>query len=142
MQTVNFFMPVVILTGHPTFEEQARWLGRATITQETDYDDQDQPFSVDVADITDLFYLPYAGADIKTARRVELPRLSIPGKVFMYKLEQAAIAAYHNPKLQPAEMPDEIDAGSPSFSEKLAARIKEIAAVGLTADELSKFKAI
>ena len=46
MQTVNFFMPVNLETGHPTFEHQARWIGRATITQETDYDDNDQPFSV------------------------------------------------------------------------------------------------
>jgi len=106
--TVNFFMPVNIETGHPTFEEQARWLGRAIITQETDYDDQDQPFTVDVAEITDLFYLPYAGADIKTARRVELPDNSKAGQTLRFKLQQAAIDDYHNPTLQPGEMPDEI----------------------------------
>lgn len=107
MQTVNFFMPVKLATGHPTFEQQARWIGRAIITQETDYNDQDQPFTVDVADITDLFFLPYAGADINTAMRVELPDGSRAGYTFRYRLEQAAILAYHNPRLQPAEMPDE-----------------------------------
>ena len=105
--TVNFFMPVNFETGHPTFEQPALWLGRAVITQETDYDDNDQPFQVDVAEVTDLFLLPYAGADIRTARRVELPGNSKDGYTFRYRLEQAAITAYHNPTLQPAEMPDE-----------------------------------
>lgn len=108
MQTVNFFMPVNIETGHPTFHQPALWLGRAIITQETDYDDQDQPFTVDVAEITDLFYLPYAGADIKTARRVELPDNSKAGQTLRFKLQQAAIDDYHNPTLQPGEMPDEV----------------------------------
>lgn len=108
MQTVNFFMPVNLETGHPTFEQQARWIGRAIITQETDYDDQDQPFSVDQAEITDLFFLPDAGADIKMARRVELPDNSNHGYLFRYRLQQEAITAYHHPALQPAEMPDEI----------------------------------
>lgn len=108
MQTVNFFMPVNIETGHPTFHQPALWLGRAIITQETDYDDQDQPFTVDVAEITDLFYLPYAGADIKTARRVELPDNSKAGQTLRFKLQQTAIDDYHNPTLQPVEMPDEI----------------------------------
>lgn len=107
MQAVTFFMPVNLETGHPTFEQPALWLGRAVITQETDYDDNDQPFQVDVAEVTDLFFLPYAGADIRTARRVELPDGSKAGHTFRYKLEQAAITAYHNPALQPAEMPDE-----------------------------------
>lgn len=107
MQAVTFFMPVNLKTGHPNFEEQARWLGRAIITQETDYDDNDLPFQVYVAEVTDLFFLPYAGADIRTARRVELPGNSKDGYTFRYRLEQAAITAYHNPTLQPAEMPDE-----------------------------------
>lgn len=108
MQTINFFMPVEISTGHPTFEQQARWIGRAVITQETDYDDNGQPFNVDQAEISDLFYLPYAGADIKTAMRVKLPDGSKAGYTFRYKLEQAAIIGYHNPVLQPGEMPDEL----------------------------------
>lgn len=110
MTTINFFMPVNLETGHPNFVQPALWIGRAIITHETDYDDNDQPFTVDMAEITDLFYLPYAGADIKTARRVELPHPSLEGKAgytFRYKLERAAILAYHNPQLQPAEMPDE-----------------------------------
>lgn len=107
-QTLNFFMPVNLETGHPTHKLSALWIGRAIITQETDYDDQDQPLTVDKAEVTDLFFLPYAGADIKTARRVELPDSSRAGLAFRYRLEQAAITAYHNPKLQPAEMPDEI----------------------------------
>ena len=108
MQTVNFFMPVDLETGHPTFQHHARWIGRAIITQETDYDDQDQPFTVDQAEVTSIFFLPYAGADIKTAWRVELPDGSKAGYKFRYELEQAAIIAYHNPALQPGEMPDEI----------------------------------
>lgn len=166
MQIVNFFMPVNLETGHPTFQQPALWYGRAIITQETDYDDRDQPFTFDVAEITDLFFLPSAGADIKTARRVELPDNSKNGQTFRFKLQQAAITAYHNPALQPAEMPDEVEpdwtaanpavldgnisvnpnfvlideyiGASPSFSEKLAAMAKEIAAAGLTADDLSK----
>lgn len=107
MHAVTFFMPVNLETGHPNFEQPSLWIGRAIITHETDYDDNDQPFQVDVADVTDLFFLPYAGAEIKTARRVELPDDSMDGYTFRYKLEQAAITAYHNPQLQPAEMPDE-----------------------------------
>ena len=107
MQTVNFFMPVNLETGHPTFQQQALWIGRAIITQETDYDDQDQPFSVDQAEITDLFFLPYAGADTKTARRVELPDNSNHGYLFRHRLQQEAITAYHHPALQPGEMPDD-----------------------------------
>ena len=108
MQTVNFFMPVNLETGHPAFQQPALWIGRAIITQETDYDDDDRPFTVDVAEVTDLFFLPYAGAaDIKTARRVELPDGSFAGQMFRSRLESAAITAYHNPTLQPGEMPDE-----------------------------------
>lgn len=107
MQTVNFFMPVNIETGHPTFQQQALWIGRAIITQETDYDDQDQPFSVDQAEITDLFFLPYALMDTQRARRVELPDGSRAGYTFRYRLEQAAILAYHRPEFQQVEMPDE-----------------------------------
>lgn len=106
MQTVNFFMPVNIETGHPTFHQPALWLGRAIITQETDYDDQDQPFTVDVAEITNLFFT-LATDGITRARRVEIPNPSYKGQMFLSRLREAAIAAYHNPKLQPAEMPDE-----------------------------------
>ena len=108
MQTVNFFMPVKLETGHPTFEHSAHWLGRAIITQEADYDDNDQPFTVDVAEIIDLFFLPYAGADIKTAMRVEIPVGSKAGYKFRYELGQAAIMGYHNPTLQPKELPFEV----------------------------------
>ena len=108
MQTVTFFMPVNLETGHPTFEQQARWIGRAIITQDVDYDYGDEPFTVDQAEIADLFFMPFAGDDIKTARRVELPDNSKAGYTFRYRLEQAAITAYHNPKIQPAEMPDEV----------------------------------
>ncbi len=108
MQIVNFFMPVNLETGHPSFQQPALWIGRANITQETDYDDQDQPFTVDVAEIIDLFFLPDALADTERASRVELPRLSIPGKVFMYKIEQAAVLAYHKPQFQAVHIPDEV----------------------------------
>lgn len=107
MQTVNFFMPVNLETGNPNFIQPALWIGRATITQEIDYDDLDQPFNVDRAEITDLWFLPYAGADVKTARGVELPDNSNAGYTFRYRIEQAAITAYHNPAFQPTEMPDE-----------------------------------
>ena len=56
--TINFFMPVNLQTGHPTFQQPALWIGRAIIKQEIDYDDDDQPFTVDVAEIIDLFFLP------------------------------------------------------------------------------------
>lgn len=108
MQTVTFFMPVNLETGHPTFQQPALWIGRAIITQETDFDDQDQPFNVDKAEITDLFFLPDAGADITAAFRKELPNDSFDGQMFSSRLESAAITAYHNPGLQPGEMPDEI----------------------------------
>lgn len=107
MQTATFFMPVKIETGHPTFEHSAHWLGRAIITQETDYDDNDQPFTFDTAEITDLFFMPDP-IDIKTARRVDLPDNSSTGITFNYHLKVAAVVAYHNPTLQPAEMPDEV----------------------------------
>lgn len=104
--TVNFFMSVEIPTGHPNFEEEARWIGRAEIMTQYDYDgESDEPFPVEVADVTDLFYLSHAWADIITARRVELPDNSKAGYTFRYRLQQAAITAYHNPTLQPAEMP-------------------------------------
>lgn len=108
MQIVNFFMPVNLETGHPSFQQPALWIGRANITQETDYDDQDQPFTVDQAEITDLFFLPDAGAEIKAAFRKELPDNSNHGYLFRHRLQQEAITAYHNPTLQPAEMPDEV----------------------------------
>ena len=107
MQTINFFMPVNLETGHPTFNIPAFWIGRADITQETGYDFNDQPFSVDVAWVTDLFFVVGSVADIKTAQRVEIPDSSLNWYRLRYKLEQAAITAYHNPKLQPDEMPDE-----------------------------------
>jgi len=108
MQIVNFFMPVNLETGHPSFQQPALWIGRAIIKQEIDYDDDDQPFTVDVAEIIDLFFLPDALADTERANRVELPRLSIPGKVFMYKIEQAAVLAYHKPEFQAVHMPGEV----------------------------------
>lgn len=104
---INFFMPVTLETGHPAFQQPALWIGRAIITQEVDYDENDYQFPVDVTEVTDLFFLPDAGADIRTARRVELPDDSMSGYMFRHGLQQAAITAYHNPKLQPAEMPDE-----------------------------------
>lgn len=108
MQTVNFFMPVNLETGHPTFQHHARWIGRAIITQETDYDDDDQPFMVDVAEITDLFFLSDALADTERARRVELPDGSFYGLIFRYKLQQAAVLAYHKPEFQAVHIPDEV----------------------------------
>ena len=108
MQTVNFSLPVNLETGHPAFQLKGIWIGRADITQETGYDDNDQPFSVDVAWVTDLFFVVGSVADIKAAERVEIPDSSLNWYRLRYKLEQAAITAYHNPKLQPAEMPDEV----------------------------------
>ena len=107
MTTIDFFMPVNLETGHPNYLQPALWIGRAVVSQEVDYDDNDQPFPVDVAELIDLFWLPYAGDDISTARRVDLPDDSKAGYTFRYRLQQAAITAYHNPQLQPAEMPDE-----------------------------------
>lgn len=107
MQTINFFMPVNLETGHPTFQQPALWIGRAIITQETDYDDDDQPFMVDVAEITDLFFLSDALADTERARRTELPHNSMNGQIFLFKLKQAAVLAYHKPEFQQVEMPDE-----------------------------------
>lgn len=107
MQTVNFFMPVKLETGHPTHKLPALWIGRAIIRQETDYDDNDQPFNVDQAEITDLFFLPDALMDTQRARRVEHPDNSLAGYTFRYRLEQAAILAYHKPEFQQIEMPDD-----------------------------------
>ena len=42
------------------------------------------------------------------ATRVEIPRPSYKGQMFIARLKNEAIAAYHNPQLQPAEMPDEV----------------------------------
>jgi len=111
MQTVNFFMGEILDTMNPELQLACTWVGRATITQETDYDDSDQPFSVDVAEITDLFFK--VGADvsfenIREYRRASIPNPSYKSQMFMARLRESAILAYHNPKLQPVEMPDEI----------------------------------
>ncbi len=111
MQTINFFMPVNLETGHPKFQQPALWIGRAIITQETDYDDNDQPFMVDIAEITDLFFLSDALADTERARRVELPNPELGGRAgfsFRYKLQQAAVLAYHKPEFQAVHIPDEV----------------------------------
>ena len=111
MQTIYFFMPVNLETGHPSFQQPALWIGQAIITQETDYDDQDQPFTVDQAEITDLFFLPDALADTERARRVELPSPVLGGTAgfsFRYKLQQAAVLAYHKPEFQAVHIPDEV----------------------------------
>lgn len=106
MTTVTFALSVELKTGHPEYSPTALWLGRATITQETDYDDQDQPFNVDVSVITALWFCPDA-QNPKFAHAVEWPKPTKDGFQFRCRLHQAAIAAYHNPKLQPAEMPDD-----------------------------------
>lgn len=106
MQTVNFFKIEILDTTNPEWSLTGVWYGRANITQETDYDDQDQPMIVDVAEITNLFFT-LATDGITQARRVEIPNPSYKGQMFIARLKQAAIAAYHNPELQPAEMPDE-----------------------------------
>ncbi len=100
-------MAVALETGHPNHTPPALWIGRAEVTQETDWDDQEQPFQYDAAAITDLWFLADAAADISKSRRVELPGDSKAGYTFRHRLETAAITAYHNPKLQPAEMPDD-----------------------------------
>jgi hypothetical protein len=105
--TTNFFMAVQLETGHPKHTPPALWIGRAEVKQELALDDNEQPYQYDVAVITDLWFLSYAAADISKARRVELPDNTKDGYTFRYRLETAAIAAYHNPKLQPAEMPDD-----------------------------------
>lgn len=106
MQTVNFFKIEILDTTNPEWSLTGVWYGRANITQETDYDDQDQPFTVDVAEITNLFFT-LATDGITKAKRVEIPHPSYKGQMFIAHLKQAAIAAYHNPELQPAEMPDD-----------------------------------
>ena len=107
MQTVNFLKTEIIDTANPEWSITGIWYGRAIITQETDYDFNDQPFTVDVAEITNLFFT-LATDGITRARRVEIPNPSYKGQMFLSRLREAAIAAYHNPKLQPAEMPDEV----------------------------------
>ena len=111
MQTVDFFMAEMIETMNPETSLACTWVGRAKITQETDYDDRDRPFTVDMAEITDLFFK--VGADvlfenIREYRRVSIPVPSYNGKIFLSRLRSAAIAAYHNPALQLKEMPDKI----------------------------------
>ena len=143
VQTVNFFMPVEIPTGHPDHILELAFLGRAII--EPEHADE---FTADgiTASIQDLFFLHDTCLPTETAMRIELPDPKTPeGRMFRSRLETAAKEAYWagNDGVESFFcLPDEIDAGSPSFSEKLAARTKEIAAVGLTADELSKFRAI
>jgi hypothetical protein len=105
--TTNFFMAVQLETGHPNYTPPALWIGRAEVKQELALDDKEQPYQYDVAVITDLWFLADAAADISKARRVDLPDDSRAGQRFRYRLETAAISAYHNPKLQPAEMPDD-----------------------------------
>lgn len=100
-------MAVQLETGHPNYTPPALWIGRAEVTQETDWDDQEQPSQYDVAVITDLWFLADPPADISRARRVEMPDESKACYTFRCRLEHAAITAYHNPKLQPAEMPDD-----------------------------------
>ena len=107
VNTVTFSMPVELKTGHPEYSPTALWLGRAEITQEVDYDDNDNEFIIDVAHITDLWFLPNTACSPKLAQRVELPVKSRDAWMFRYNLEQAAISAYHKPELQPAEMPDD-----------------------------------
>lgn len=106
MNTVNFFVIEILETSNPEVLVDMIWLGRATITQETDYDDQDQPFLVDTADVTDVFLLRNPLAAAITATRVEIPSPSYEGQMFISRMKNAAITAYHNPKLQPAEMPN------------------------------------
>lgn len=101
-------MPVELQTGHPEYSPTALWIGRAEITQETDYGDNDNEFAVDVAFVTDLWFLPNTATPAKLAQRVEWPKQTKDSFPFRYRLHQAAIAAYHNPKTQPAEMPDDL----------------------------------
>ncbi len=105
--TVNFFKTEILDTTNPEWSITGIWYGRAIITQETDYDDRDQPFTFDVAEITDLFFT-LATDGITRVKRVEIPNPSYKGQIFLARLREAAIAAYHNPTLQPAEMPDEV----------------------------------
>lgn len=103
MNTVKFLFTEIIETSNPEYSPTAMWLGQAIITQEVDYDDQDQPFVVYIAEITDLFFKVISAENTK---RVEIPSPSYKGQMFLSRLREKAIEAYHNPKLQPAEMPD------------------------------------
>ena len=106
MNAVNFFVTEILETSNPEYSLTAMWLGHAIIRQEVDYDDQDQPFLVYIAEITDLFFKVISANE--NPKRVEIPNPTYKGQMFLSRLREKAIEAYHNPKLQPAEMPDKL----------------------------------
>lgn len=108
MTTVNFSLPVELQTGHPEYDQPAIWLGRAEISSHFEHDDDVVGGGAWTwrAEITHLWFCPDA-QNPKFAHLVELPSNSRDGLKFRYDLEKAAVTAYHNPKMQPAEMPDD-----------------------------------
>ena len=108
MTTVNFSLPLAIETGHHEYRHVALWLGRAEISSHFEHDDDVTGGGAWTwrAEITHLWFCPDA-QNQKFAHAVELPDNSRAGFKFKYDLEQAAISAYHNPTMQPAEMPDD-----------------------------------
>lgn len=92
MQTVNFFMPVNIPTGHPTHILEAAFLGRAIIENESS-----DEFTADgiTANVQDLFFLHDTTLPTETAQRVELPDpKTAEGRMFRSRLETAAKEAF------------------------------------------------
>ena len=92
MQTVNFFMPVEIPTGHPNHILEAAFLGRAIIEHEPS-----DEFTADgiTASVQDLFFLHDTTLPTETAQRVELPDpYTAAGRMFRSRLETAAKEAF------------------------------------------------
>lgn len=107
MQTINFFMPVDILTGHPEHILEAAFLGRAIIEQEAA-----DEFTADgiTASVQDLFFLHDTTLPTETAQRVELPDpKTAEGRMFKSRLETAAKETFWNLEYGATEcaLPDE-----------------------------------
>ena len=127
MQTVNFFMPVEIPTGHPTHILEAAFLGRAIIENEPS-----DGFTADgiTASIQDLFFLADTTKPTETAERVELPDpYTAEGRMFKSRLETAAKEAFWNMEYGATEcaLPDEY---TPKPGDSAAGNPRRMAAPG------------
>jgi len=139
MQTVNFFMPVNIPTGHPTHILEAAFLGRAIIENEPS-----DEFTADgiTASIQDLFFLADTTKPTETAERVELPDpYTAEGRMFRSRLETAAKDHFLNAVGTPLLLPDEVlNVGDTVIFPTVTA--KELLAIGVGYDFHGKIFAL
>lgn len=103
MQTVNFFMPVEIPTGHPGYILESAFLGRAIIEQEAA-----DEFTADgiIAYVQELFFLVDTTQPTETAKPIDLPNpYTVEGRMFKSRLETAAKEAFWNAVGDPVILP-------------------------------------